>query len=301
MQGTDTRTFFAGLAPVAALVGSILSLVIGTSFAKQLFPVIGAEGTSAYRVTLAALLLLAVWRPWRRPLGRRDAGVVLLYGLVLGCMNLLFYLALRTIPLGLAIAIEFVGPLTVAVASSRRAIDLVWVALAILGLGLLLPLDRASAGLDPTGVACALGAALCWALYILVGQKAGHLPGGQAVALGMSVAALVILPFGIAGAGMALLSPSIVVAGLAVAILSSAIPYSLEMVALRGLPRHTFGILLSLEPVCGALAGFLILGERLTPLQGGAIACIMAASIGSTIGAYRAKRNILRIECEKSL
>ncbi|MCC0808768.1 DMT family transporter [Methylobacterium sp. W2] len=294
MTGTDTRTVLTGLAPVAALVGSILSLVIGTSFAKQLFPVIGAEGTSAYRVTLAALLLLAVWRPWRRTLGRRDAGVVVLYGLVLGGMNLLFYLSLRTIPLGLAIAIEFVGPLTVAVASSRRAVDLVWVALALLGLCLLLPLDRASAGLDPVGVACALGAALCWALYILVGQRAGHLPGGQAVALGMSVAALVILPFGIAQAGMALLSPSLVMAGLAVAILSSAIPYSLEMVALRGLPRQTFGILLSLEPVCGALAGFLILGERLTPLQGAAIACIMAASVGSTVGAYRAKRVDLR-------
>lgn len=290
MTGTDTRTILAGLAPVAALVGSILSLVIGTSFAKQLFPVIGAEGTSAYRVTLAAVLLLAVWRPWRRPLGRRDAGVVVLYGLVLGGMNLLFYLSLRTIPLGLAIAIEFVGPLTVAVASSRRAVDLVWVALALLGLCLLLPLDRASADLDPVGVACALGAALCWALYILVGQRAGHLPGGQAVALGMSVAALVILPFGIAQAGRALLSPSLIVAGLAVAILSSAIPYSLEMVALRGLPRRTFGILLSLEPVCGALAGFLILGERLTPLQGAAIASIMAASVGSTVGAYRAKR-----------
>jgi inner membrane transporter RhtA len=290
MTGTDTRTILAGLAPVAALVGSILSLVIGTSFAKQLFPVIGAEGTSAYRVTLAAVLLLAVWRPWCRPLGRRDAGVVVLYGLVLGGMNLLFYLSLRTIPLGLAIAIEFVGPLTVAVASSRRAVDLVWVALALLGLCLLLPLDRASAGLDPVGVACALGAALCWALYILVGQRAGHLPGGQAVALGMSVAALVILPFGIAQAGRALLSPSLIVAGLAVAILSSAIPYSLEMVALRGLPRRTFGILLSLEPVCGALAGFLILGERLTPLQGAAIASIMAASVGSTVGAYRAKR-----------
>ncbi|GJD39565.1 DMT family transporter [Methylobacterium bullatum] len=294
MTGTDTRAVLAGLAPVAALVGSIVCLVIGTSFAKQLFPVIGAEGTSAYRVTLAAVLLLAVWRPWRRTLGRRDAGVVVLYGLVLGGMNLLFYLSLRTIPLGLAIAIEFVGPLLVAVASSRRAVDLVWVALAMLGLCLLLPLDRASSGLDPVGVACALGAALCWALYILVGQRAGHLPGGQAVALGMSVAALVILPFGIAQAGMALLSPSLVVAGLAVAILSSAIPYSLEMVALRGLPRQTFGILLSLEPVCSALAGFLILGERLTPLQGAAIACIMAASVGSTVGAYRAKRENLR-------
>ena len=142
MTGTDTRALLSGLAPVAALVGSILSLVIGTSFAKQLFPVIGAEGTSAYRVTLAAVLLLAVWRPWRRSLSRRDAGVVVLYGLVLGCMNLLFYLSLRTIPLGLAIAIEFVGPLTVAVASSRRAVDLVWVALALLGLCLLLPLER---------------------------------------------------------------------------------------------------------------------------------------------------------------
>lgn len=284
----DTRRA-AGFLPVAALIGSIVSLVIGTSFAKRLFPVIGAEGTSAYRVTLAALLLLALWRPWRRSLSRRDAGAVAAYGLVLGCMNLLFYLSLRTIPLGIAIAIEFIGPLAVAVAASRRALDIVWVVLAIVGLGLLLPLDRGEAGLDPVGVACALGAALCWALYILAGQRVGHLPGGQAVAFGMGVAALVILPFGIAGAGAALLSPSIVAAGLAVAILSSAIPYSLEMIALRGLPRQTFGILLSLEPVCGALAGFLILGEHLTTLQGAAIASIMTASVGSTLGAYRAR------------
>ena len=279
----------ATLLPVAALVGSMIALGVGTSFAKHLFPIVGAAGTTALRVGFSALVLLAIWRPWRRPLGLRDAGAVVVYGAVLGAMNLLFYLSLCTIPLGIALAIEFVGPLGVALMSSRRILDFVWVGCAGLGLALLLPLGQAEAGLDPVGVVFALGAALCWALYIVFGQRVGHLHGGQAVALGMSVAALTVLPFGIAEAGWSLLDPSVLLFGLAVAILSSAVPYSLEMVALKRLPRQTFGVLLSLEPALSALAALAILGERLSLIQGLAVACIMAASVGNTVRAHRAR------------
>jgi inner membrane transporter RhtA len=275
------------LVPVAALVASMVSLSVGTSFAKHLFATVGAEGTTALRVGLAALILVAVWRPWHLRPSRADAGALLLYGGVLGAMNLLFYLSLRTIPLGLAIAIEFSGPLTLALANSRRPIDFVWIACAVLGLGLLLPLAGLSGGLDPVGVACALGAALCWALYIVFGQRVGHLHGGRSVAIGMSVAALVVLPFGIASAGAALLDPATLAFGLAIAALSSALPYSLEMVALKRLTKQSFGVLLSLEPAIGSLAGLAILGERLSGTEWFAIGCIVVASVGNTVSAQR--------------
>ncbi|KAB1070478.1 EamA family transporter [Methylobacterium planeticum] len=282
--------------PVGALVAGIVSLCVGTAFAKHLFPAVGAAGTTAYRVGFAALLLCAVWRPWRWRLSGRDAGTLALYGAVLGAMNLLFYLSLRTIPLGIAVAIEFTGPLAVALLASRRLADVLWVGLAALGLALLLLPGWLTAGpgamrpLDPTGLACVLGAALCWALYIVFGQQAGRLHGGQAVSLGLGVAALVVLPAGIAEAGAALLDPRLIGLGLAVAILSSALPYSLEMVALKRLPRQTFGVLLSLEPAIAALAGLAILSERLSLPEGCAIACIVAASAGSTVSAARARR-----------
>jgi inner membrane transporter RhtA len=265
----------------------MVSLSVGTSFAKHLFATVGAEGTTALRVGLAALILVAVWRPWHLRPSRADAGALLLYGGVLGAMNLLFYLSLRTIPLGLAIAIEFSGPLTLALAHSRRPIDFVWIACAVLGLGLLLPLGGLSGGLDPVGVACALGAALCWALYIVFGQRVGHLHGGRSVAIGMSVAALVVLPFGIASAGAALLDPATLAFGLAIAALSSALPYSLEMVALKRLTKQSFGVLLSLEPAIGSLAGLAILGERLSGTEWFAIGCIVVASVGNTVSAQR--------------
>ncbi len=279
------RGLVPALLPLGAMLGSITALGLGTSFAKHLFPLIGAQGTTALRVALSALFLQAVWRPWRFPLSRRDAGAVLLYGAVLGTMNLLFYLSLRTIPLGIAIAIEFTGPLTVALAFSRRRLDLVWVVLAGLGLALLLPLGGAASRLDPDGVACALGAALCWALYIVFGKRVAHLHGGQAVALGMSVAALVVVPFGVAEAGLTLLDPAILAYGLGIALLSSALPYSLEMVALKRLTPQSFGVVLSLEPAVGALAAFAILGEHLTPLEALAAGAIVVASVGSALTA----------------
>ena len=279
------------LLPVAALVVGMISLQTGAAFAKSLFPVVGAAGVSTLRVGFSALILLAVWRPWRRSLSPRDAGWILLYGGALGLMNLLFYLALRTVPLGPAVAIEFAGPLAVALLSSRRAADVLWIGLAVLGLWLLLPLGGpagGAGGLDPVGVAYALGAALAWALYILFGQRAGRAHGGQAVSLGMATAALVIAPFGLAEAGTGLFVPAVLASGLVVAVASSALPYSLEMFALRRLDRQSFGVLMSLEPAIAALAALPLLGEVPSPLQGLAILCVSAASIGMTVRARRA-------------
>ncbi len=259
----------------------MVSLQGGAAIAKSLFPVAGAAGTSSLRVGFSALVLIAIWRPWRRSLSARDAGWIALYGAALGVMNLLFYLSLTRLPIGPAVAVEFTGPLLLAIAGSRRRSDFAWIGLAVLGLGLLLPLGGAG-GLDPIGIALALAAGVAWALYILFGQRAGRVDGGQAVALGMLAAALVVAPFGLAEAGMALFSPTILALGLAVALLSSALPYSLEMVALRRLDRTTFGVLMSLEPAVAALLAYLLIGEALTPVQWLAIGLIISASAGIT-------------------
>src|ERR1700754_160183 len=274
--------------PALAVLGSVTSLCIGTSFAKKLFPLIGAEGTSALRVGFSALVLLIFWRPWRWPLSRRDAGFVIRYGLTLGVMNLLFYMALRTIPFGIAVAIEFSGPLAVAMWSSRRPVDFVWLASAIIGLAMLLPLGHSST-LDPTGVVFALAAAVCWALYILFGKQAGHLHAGHSVSLGLVAAAIVVVPYGVAHAGASLLDPGILAAGLGVAIVSSAIPMSLEMMALKRLPSETFGLMVSLEPAGASLLAMLLLSEHLPSFQWMAIGFIVLASIGSTVTAKRAR------------
>ena len=275
--------------PVAALMGSLVSLSVGTSFAKHLFPAIGAEGTTAYRILFAMLLLMALWRPWRRRWTLQDIGPLALYGVTLGAMNLLFYTSLKTIPFGLAIAIEFTGPLAVALWTSRRATDLLWVALAAAGLALILPwqgLDAPGA-LDPAGMGFALAAGVCWALYIVFGQQVAHRYGGLATPMGMLAAAVLVLPIGVAQAGAALLDTRWLLAGLAVAVLSSAIPYTLEMYALRHLPKRTFSILLSLEPAVGAVAGWIVLAERLSLQQMLAMAFIMAASMGAAWSAGR--------------
>lgn len=275
--------------PIAALMGSLVSLSVGTSFAKHLFPAVGAEGTTAYRIFFATLILMALWRPWRRPWSREDFGPLALYGLTLGAMNLLFYTSLKTIPFGLAIAIEFTGPLAVALWTSRRASDLLWVALAVLGLGLILPwrgLDAPGA-LDPVGMGFALAAGVCWALYIVFGQRVARRYGAMATPMGMLAAAVLVLPIGVSQAGMALLDSRWLLAGLAVAVLSSAIPYTLEMVALRHLPKRTFSILLSLEPAVGAVAGWIVLAEHLSLQQVLAMGLIMVASMGAAWSAGR--------------
>lgn len=269
------------LAPLAVL-GSVVSLCVGSSYAKTLFPVLGAQGMTAYRVGFAALMLLAFWRPWRIKLTKPDAWRILLYGVVLGLMNLCFYMAIRTLPIGIAIALEFTGPLALAIFSSRRRIDFLWIACAVAGVLLVLPLHHDVQSLDPVGLMYIFGAALFWALYIIFGQRAGSAHAGQVTSLGLLTASFVVVPFGIAEAGAALLQLDLIGLGLAVAVLSSAIPYTLEMFALQRLPKQTFGILLSTEPAIGAIAGWLILSETLTAVQLVAIALIMVASVGST-------------------
>lgn len=269
------------LGPGLAILASMVSVNAGAAWAKHLFPLVGAQGVTAVRVGLAAAIMLAVVRPWRTLPARRDALNLLVYGLMLGCMNLLIYGAFARIPIGVAVAIEVVGPLGVVVLSSRRARDFGWVLLAALGLWLLAPVHDGVPPLDPVGVAYALGAAFCWAMYIVFGKRVSTLNGGHAVAWGMLAAALFTVPVGVAHAGGALLLPSVLAGGLAVAVLSSALPYSLEMAALKRLPRRVFGILVSAGPAFAALAAWVVLGEMLTALQWLAIALVIVACGGA--------------------
>ena len=274
---------------------SLITLCAGTSLAKGLFPFVGAEGTTTYRLVFSTLLLMAFWRPWRRAWTWADAPILVLFGATLGLMNLLFYSAIKTVPFGLAIAVEFTGPLAVALWSSKKPLDFVWIVLAVAGMGLILPLggafgaDLQAAAIDPLGIAFALGAGACWAIYIVVGQRVADRIGAFATPMGMLVAALLVTPVGISVAGSSLLNPEWMLAGLGIALLSSAIPYSLEMYSLKHLPKQTFSILLSLEPAVGALAGWLVLSEQLSTQQLSAIGLIMAASMGSAMTAGQRK------------
>ena len=269
--------------PLQVLVG-IVSVQVGASLAKQLFTVAGAAGTVTLRLFFAALVLLLVWRPAFR-LGKRAWPVVVAYGVVLGLMNLTFYQALARIPQGLAVTIEFLGPLTVALAGSRKLLDAVW---ALLAAGGVVLLTETRGDLSLLGMLFALLAGICWGCYVLLGAALGDRTSeGNGLALGMVVAAMVAMPAGIVETGTGLLSPWILLIGLAVALLSSVIPYSLELEALRKIPPRVFGILMSLEPAVGALAGLVVLGEQLHPLQWVALCCVVAASIGATRSASR--------------
>lgn len=273
--------------PALAIAASLASQNLGAACAKLLFPAVGVEGVTALRIGLSAMLLLAFWRPWRHRLGGRAAADLVVYGATLGSMNLCIYRAFGLIPIGIATAIEVTGPLAVVLAGSRRPADVAWVALAALGLRLLLPLGAGPLALDLGGVAWAFGAAASWALYIVFGKRSSGLAPGQAVSLGMTVAALFAVPIGVVHAGTALFAPGVLLAGLAVALLSSSVPYSLEMAALKRLPRRVFGILVSSTPAFGALGGFLVLGERLSATQWAAIACIIVACGGGSAMAGR--------------
>ena len=284
MSTPASRPPATSLYPVLLLMVAMVSMQGGASLAKSLFPAVGAQGTAALRLLFSALMLLAYFRPWRIRLPASGWRVVLAYGLSLGAMNLLFYMALRTIPLGMAVALEFTGPLAVALLSSRRLADFAWIALAAAGLLLLVPHGADMHTLDPAGMAYALAAGLCWALYIVSGRRAGTRHGTQTVALAASVAALAVLPFGLAQAGPALFSPALLPLAVGVAILSSSLPYALEITVLARMPVRVFGTLLSLEPVFAAVSGLLFLRETLTPTQWAAVAAIVAASAGITAG-----------------
>lgn len=281
-------------APSLAVLLSLVSITCGASLAKGLFPLVGPVGTTTLRLCLAAAILFIALRSWRFSPGAAGWRAALHYGLVMAGMNLLFYLAIERIPLGIAIALEFTGPLTVAVLHSRHRRDLLWVACAVAGILMLIPRPSPGHAVALAGVAFALGAGVLWGAYIIVGQRAGAVMGTQAAAYGLMIAAIIILPIGL------LLEPRLHPAqwpalpmlpllgsALAVALLSSALPYTLEMYGLRHIPARSFGILMSGEPAIGALMGLLLLGERLNLTQWLGIAAVIAASLGTTLGDRR--------------
>jgi inner membrane transporter RhtA len=276
--------------PTLLVLLAIASVQFGAALAKGLFDEIGVGGTVFLRLLFAALVLMAIWRPSPRGRSRNDLVLVAAFGLVLACMNLSFYSALDRIPLGAAVTFEFVGPLGVAVAGSRRPRDLVWVALA--AAGILLLSDLGQGGLDALGIALALLAGAFWAAYILLSSRVGQrFEGADGLALAMVVGTAVLVPVGVADAGGELLVPWILAVGAAVAVLSSAIPYALEMEALRSLPTGVFGVLMSLEPGMAALAGYVLLGETLAAREIVAILLVVAASAGAARGAALAWRD----------
>ena len=269
--------------PILVILIAMVSIQSGASLAKSLFPLVGAPGVTALRLALGTLILVIVFKPWRLRFTAEQRLPLLLYGLALGAMNYLFYLSIQRIPLGIAVALEFTGPLAVALFGSRRPLDFVWVILAVLGLWFLLPLGQDVAQVDLTGALLALGAGSCWAVYILTGQRAGEEHGPATVAMGSLIAAVVFVPLGMLQATDTLFQWSLLPLGLAIAILSTALPYSLEMIALTRMPTRTFGTLMSMEPALAALSGMIFLGETLTSTQTLALGAIILASMGSTL------------------
>src|SRR5262245_37538296 len=288
MDASMSPSKWPALPPLPAVLVGILSVQGGAALAKGLFPALGPSGTVGLRIGISALILLAAFRPGLRRLNAAQWRVVVLYGVVLGVMNLVFYHSLSRIPLGLAVTVEFIGPLSVAVFGSRKLIDTVWVVLAGAGIALITPWTAGS-GVDPLGVAFAFAAGVCWALYIVIGKRLSHLlSGGAAVSIGMLVAAVAVVPFAAPAGGFAHVTAGRFAACVGVALLSSAIPYTLEMIALKAMPVRTFGILMSLEPAIAALVGLALLREVLSPTQWLAVALVIAASAGSTLSSRSA-------------
>ncbi len=272
--------------PVPAVLLAILSVQCGAAIAKTLFPAIGAAGTASIRIGVSALILLLAYRPNLKQIKPNQWKIVVPYGLCLGAMNLTFYLAIERIPIGLAVTLEFIGPLLLAIIGSKRLIDYCWVLLAAAGIVLIAPWSNDS--IDTVGVLFALLAAALWATYIILGGKVSKIMhGGQAVATGMLFASLLILPFGFYENGLLNLTPKLFGYGVALALLSSAIPFTLEMKALGQLPPRTFSILMSLEPAAAAICAFLFLQEKLNFYEILAVVCVVSASVGATLTAKR--------------
>lgn len=268
--------------PLPAVLLAIISVQSGAAIAKGLFPAIGAAGTASLRIGISALLLWAVYRPNLKKITANQWKLVIPYGLSLGAMNLIFYLSIERIPIGLAVTLEFIGPLLVAVLGSKRIIDFFWVLLAAAGIVLIAPWYND--GIDILGVLFALLAGALWAAYIVLGGKISKImKGGDAVTIGMLFASLLIVPFGILSKGLSNLTPPLLGLGIALALLSSAIPFTLEMKALGQLPARTFSILMSLEPAAASICAFIFLQEILTFNEILAVVFVIIASAGSTI------------------
>ena len=268
--------------PVALLLLAMASFQAGASVAKTMFPLVGPVGMVTVRIVLGTAILALTFKPWRARIAPESRQALIIYGISLGLMNLSFYSALNRIPLGITVALEFTGPLAVAVLTSRRALDFCWALLAAGGLVLILPVGQLSNAIDPIGILYALAAGFWWALYIIYGRRAGADHGAQTVALGSVISTIIVAPIGLATAGAHLFTRSILLPGLAVAVLSTALPYTLEMIALTRIPARTYGILASADPALAALFGLLYLHERLSGLQWTAIALIIVASVGTT-------------------
>lgn len=272
--------------PIYAVLLAIVSVQCGAAIAKTLFPAIGAAGTASMRIGISAILLLIAYRPNLRAITPKQWRIVAPYGLSLGAMNLVFYLAIERIPIGLAVTLEFIGPLLLAIIGSRRLIDYCWVLLAAAGIALIAPWTNNN--VNTLGVLFALLAGGFWAAYIILGGKISQIMnGGQAVSTGMLFAAILILPFGFYENGLANLTPKFFGMGVALALLSSAIPFTLEMKALGQLPPRTFSILMSLEPAAASIFAFIFLQEHLSFYEILAVICVIIASAGSTLTAKR--------------
>lgn len=272
--------------PIYAVLLAIISVQCGAAIAKTLFPAIGAAGTASIRIGVSAIILLLAYRPNLKQITPNQWKIVIPYGLSLGAMNLIFYLGIERIPIGLAVTLEFVGPLLVAIIGSKRLIDYCWVLLAAIGIALIAPWSNSN--VDLLGVIFALLAGGFWAAYIVLGGKVSKIMnGGQAVSTGMLFAAILILPFGFYENGLANLTPKFLGMGIALALLSSAIPFTLEMKALGQLPPRTFSILMSLEPAAASICAFIFLQEHLSFYEILAVVCVVTASVGSTLTAKR--------------
>ncbi|MEU5809807.1 EamA family transporter [Streptomyces sp. NPDC047718] len=273
----------ARLGPVALVITAGISVQFGAALAVMIMPRAGAAGVVTLRLAAAALVLLLLCRPRIRGYSRGDWGTVAAFGVAMAGMNGLFYQAVDRIPLGPAVTLEVLGPLVLSVVVSRRLVNLLWAVLALAGVALLAGHGGGGfGGLDPLGAAFALGAGVMWAAYIVFSARTGRrFPQADGLALAMAVAAVISLPLGVAEAGSALLVPGTLALGVAVAVLSSVLPYTLELLALRRLPAPTFAILMSLEPAIAATAGFLVLGQALSAQDALAIALVIAASMGA--------------------
>lgn len=287
--GSLLRTAADSIPPSGLVFLAIFSVQLGAGFAKELFTALPPSAVVFLRIGAGALIMGSLVRPKLKGLAWRDWAVGLGFGVTLAVMNLTFYEALSRLPMGIAVAIEFLGPLGVAVAASRRRIDLLWIGLAGAGVALLAPWGQ-SESVNWAGIAFAMVAGACWAGYILLSAAAGRrFPGTSGLSFAMIVSAVVIAPVGIATGGAELLQPELLLIGLGVGLLSSVIPYSLELQALRRMPKHVFGILMSMEPAVAALIGVLLLSEFLQVQQWAAIICVVAASLGSTRMSRRGK------------
>lgn len=273
--------------PVFLIFVSMISVQGSASMAKYLFPVLGPEGMTAWRLVFSSILLVAIFKPWHKPITKLALKYIFLYGISMGCMNLCFYNAIAKIPIGIAVAIELTGPIMVAMCSSRRLADFIWLGIAVTGLAMLLPIRQASNNIDPIGILLALGAGSCWACYILFGRKAGAIHGSSSVAIGSVIASMLLFPIGVWQCGSVMFSVDLLPLVFVVSLLASAIPYGLDMIALPRLPAQTFSTLMSLSPVFAAFSGLIVLHEQLSHYQWLAIIFIIASSIGTVLSMNR--------------